>query len=515
MALRTGRVIIAKNIKLDKDYNDVLTYSESDMLNLVIQNKIAESSNCSFIKVGENTIDTPFSYGDSLKSNYMALQNPNYSNKWFFCFVNKVEYLNKLTTRIYYTVDEFSTWYDYWIKEDCLVIREHVNDDTVGVHTLQEDVELGDYIVNERFRGRSFKDNDCVVLGTVLDLSTAPKLAPNNPYSFKSGTQLGGVYGGVTYYTFSDIAILDIYLASIMLQGQQDGIISIFMSDGDLFSKTAVYTDTNFTVYKINDSVNHTVTPWEVTGTDAPTKPTEIDGYTPKNKKLLTYPFVFLYADNNCGSSATYKYELFEDRQDNKILFNFYSVVCPGMDMKLVPLSYKGQNDAYNEGIVLGKFPVCSWLNDTYINQLTQQCINNTDPTALIDYFMTPYKFYPTKPPQLVGNSNNGNVAYASNHITVDLYAMSIKREFAIYIDNYLSKYGYKVNRIKSPNLTGRSNYNYLLIGEKENIGYHTSSTYVPAESMEIINNIFRRGVTLWHNHANLGDYSVTNNIVS
>ena len=36
-----------------------------------------------------------------------------------------------------------------------------------------------------------------------------------------------------------------------------------------------------------------------------------IDGYVPKNNKLFTYPYCFLYVTNLMGNSATYKYEYF------------------------------------------------------------------------------------------------------------------------------------------------------------------------------------------------------------
>ena len=50
MATRTGKVIIAKNIKLDKEYKNVLNYTESQMLALVQTNQVASGENFSFLK---------------------------------------------------------------------------------------------------------------------------------------------------------------------------------------------------------------------------------------------------------------------------------------------------------------------------------------------------------------------------------------------------------------------------------------------------------------------------------
>lgn len=36
----------------------------------------------------------------------------------------------------------------------------------------------------------------------------------------------------------------------------------------------------------------------------------------------------------------------------------------------------------------------------------------------------------------------------------------------------------------------------------------------VPSKYMDIINNACRRGVTIWHNHDNIGNYNLDNTIV-
>ena len=60
-----------------------------------------------------------------------------------------------------------------------------------------------------------------------------------------------------------------------------------------------------------------------------------------------------------------------------------------------------------------------------------------------------------------------------------------------------------------------RQNYNYIQIAREDNIGYDNmhNGISVPASAMETINNIYRSGVTIWNNHTNFGDYSVSNNI--
>lgn len=70
---------------------------------------------------------------------------------------------------------------------------------------------------------------------------------------------------------------------------------------------------------------------------------------------------------------------------------------------------------------------------------------------------------------------------------------------------------GYKTNRVKTPNITGRTYWNYVEIDSHDDIG----NGNVPNNYMEIINNIARKGVTIWHNHANIGNFSLSNSIVT
>lgn len=69
---------------------------------------------------------------------------------------------------------------------------------------------------------------------------------------------------------------------------------------------------------------------------------------------------------------------------------------------------------------------------------------------------------------------------------------------------------GYKICKLENPNITGRRNWNYIEIGGSEEIGFGD----VPSKYMETINNACRRGVTIWHNHANIGNYNLDNAII-
>ena len=68
--------------------------------------------------------------------------------------------------------------------------------------------------------------------------------------------------------------------------------------------------------------------------------------------------------------------------------------------------------------------------------------------------------------------------------------------------------YGYKVNTVKSPNITGRRNWNFV---KTINCNFDGD---IPQNDMIIIKQIFDNGITLWHNPNTIFDYTQNNSII-
>ena len=103
---------------------------------------------------------------------------------------------------------------------------------------------------------------------------------------------------------------------------------------------------------------------------------------------------------------------------------------------------------------------------------------------------------------------NNGDVITASNNNTFRFYHMCLREQFAKQIDDYFSMYGYQINEVKRPNITGRLNWNYV-----KTIGANIQGD-IPENDLNEIKGIFNNGVTLWHNTSTYLDYSQSNNII-
>ena len=517
---RNSKIIIAKNIRLDKEHKEVLNYSESDMLNLVNTNKVADASNYSFIREEENTISTHFAYSDCLKCNYMAFQNPDYDNKWFFAFIDDVKYVSDAVTQITFTVDAWATWYSKLTVTSSFVIREHVSDDTVGLHTLPENLETGDYVIDGA-TGSNFGASHLV-------MSTTISVANGSAFG---GILRDGMYSGLNYVLFKTYNDLNECIKQIDAWGKSDSVQAIFYVLDDLSDYNNVTWSTHSDTYTyqyagLNNGLNYAKFIKEITIS----RVTSFGNFTPRNNKLYSYPFCFLDVTNNVGNNAIYHFEDFSNI--NSIKFNIYGVLCQGNSVFSYPLNYK--NGVYDAGVLLGKLPTCSWQSDSFTNWLTQNAVNIplqiasetlavgsgaisgnvvTSASGLIAIAESVGAVYQHSliPPQAHGNSNSGDVLFAiENSMNFVYNKKRIKEEYARCIDNYFSRYGYKINRDKVPNITGRRYWNYIQIASSDTLGYGE----IPQKFMDEINIIARTGVTIWHDHQYIGDYTLNNTII-
>lgn len=106
------------------------------------------------------------------------------------------------------------------------------------------------------------------------------------------------------------------------------------------------------------------------------------------------------------------------------------------------------------------------------------------------------------------GNSNIGDVLYSSGRNTFTIRKMQCEKRFIEIIDDFFTMYGYKINLVKKPNITGRSNWNYVKTIDCNILGN------IPQMDLAEIKEMFDNGVTLWHTTTNFLDYSQTNNIL-
>lgn len=541
---RNSKVILAKGINLDNTYANVLNYSENDMLTL-LQNQshlMYQAENYSFIREQENTISLQVPYDTCLQSNYLAFQNYDYSNKWFFAFIKDVRYSSEKTTIVTYEVDVFTTWFNSITVKPSFVEREHVNDDVAGNYTLPEGLELGEFVQSAEAVNLNNYNS-----GTYICIQ-ASELIPEVEFSSSVKNKIvNGIYQGCYFMIFTESDYASNMIEIYDRKGKGEAIVAVFLVPKEFAIgevTTAIVGNAEGLAYAF--LVPTAISTYTTLVSDATfNRNTTVDGYTPKNKKLLTYPYNYFNLTNNSGAIITMRYEDFSSGTPH---FKIVGDLTTGCSIKCVPLNYKKVSDtttsmkSFDYGLIGGKFPTCSWNSDAYTNWLTQNGVNNALSIAssvgsmviggmlmgtgigaiagapmigsgiggIVDVMRQKHNAS-FMPDQAKGNTNCGDIIYSAGKNVFTCYKLCVRNEVARSIDEFFSRFGYQVNRVKTPNINGRTYWNYVKIGTGEDIG----NGNVPNKFKDTLNQIFRNGTTIWHNHDNIGNFTLTNSIVS
>lgn len=524
------------SVPLENDYQHTLYFETAAAQETYFKNQTIKSGSDFSYQRKENLIRYPAHFDDLVGCNYVMYKNANYSGKWFYAFIKKMEYVNDGNTNIFIETDVIQTWlFDYELKKS-FVEREHVDSDGLGAHTVPERLELGEYICNKHSKAGYCDETDLLI---VVGSTRTPDGEQVN------GKLYNNIYSGINYYTFANTQAganeLQEWLASFSGDGAADAITCMFLAPKRLTDLRDDHTtvgsnfiDTHYINGDESLSINSAIDMTDGT----------LDGYTPKNKKLLCYPYRYLLVSNNAGCSVPFQYEQFKQTVNGVTApidpqFKIEGCLTPGTSIRMIPLNYKGIGRNDEEGINLGKFPCLNWTSDVYTNWLTQNGVNiaisavgglatiaggigliatgagaiagaGAITSGILGVASSVGEVYShsLQPPQAQGNINSGDIVTASGNNDFHFYDMSIKREYAAIIDNYFSMYGYKVNQLKKPNFAHRANYWYTKTIDANIAGA------IPMDDLQKIKECYNRGITFWKNTTNIRDYSVDNSIL-
>ena len=536
--------IISKVYLLDtplkNDYKDTFYFTSKSAQETYFQGRVKHTfNNVSYLRK-EQVIKLNAQYDTISTCNYLMYQNTAYSNKWIYCFIKSMKYISDGVTEIEIETDVIQTYlFDYEVHRS-FVEREHVSDDTIGKNTVPENLETGEYTIKDSYVYSELTDT-CPVLAMTYD----PINDKNAWGSFNSNK-----YEGLGYYIFKgtlsesyngadQVTVIKALLDKLADAGKGDSIVSMFMAPRKMVGwdeegAWSIMKDTALTGTCRDASSNvPSYEPYSFTDFTVD-KPTDINGYTPKNNKLFTFPYNYLHLSNNNGGNVVYHYEDFS----NKPTFKVKGVLTTSCSIRAIPSNYKNLSENFNEGLSAGKFPVCAWLNDVYTNWLTQNGINiglqavssgmqiiggaallmtgggaMAGASAMLSGSMgiasTLGSVYSHSliPPQAEGNINSGDISFSANKNTFEAFRIQIKSEYAKIIDDYFDMFGYKVNDVKVPNKNHRSQHWYTKTIDVNITGE------IPGTDLQKIKDCYNQGISFWKNPANIYRYDLANGI--
>lgn len=493
--------------------------------------------NCTYQR-HDDVMRLPYHIDDIINFNYVMYRNEAYGNKWFYAFITNMEYSSDHMTFVYIKTDVFQTWQFDITYMKSFVEREHVNDDTFGLHTVPEVLEYGDYIVNS-YASSNYAINltNCYLIAQVSELCAAMYNTYGNANRIYNGVPQGCWLIGFSLSDSTAYQNFNNFVRSYDAENLSEAIVSVGIVPKAMISGEPVIlsfdTDYGFDAFRVPSSTTATTL-----ATQSFTRQTTLNGYTPKNNKMLCSPYNYILVTNNGGSDVAYAWEEFSSSSAN---FNIIGALTQGCDIKMIPTNYKSTDGSggWEWAITSQKFPMVSWNSNFYLNwvavngkyQEVQAGLTGLSfATNLIGGMASgnagqmvgslsglaqsvanqaqQIREARMTPDSAKGNTNTGDLNFTYEKSKFTGYKMSIKAEYARIIDDYFTAYGYKVNSFKVPNITGRRYWNYV-----HTVGANIEGN-VPQADMDEIKGLFDRGITIWHDTAHYLDYTQNNTIV-
>ena len=527
------QVILCKNIPFDNSYTDVILFpTETTRIAYFNSKSVGSYSVLSYQKTNSNVFRLEVPYANTFDTSYCFFKNPDFGNRWFYAFITQVEYINNAVTEFTYEIDVMQTYFRDSNLEQCFVEREHTNNDTVGANIIDENIPIGDYIRDEDY-------NSIPITGKYVYAQINTSLI-GELIGLERGTDIGASYDGNTYIPLplgEDGSIknaVNNYLSSLQIPNIYGDVISIVITPIP-FSNSSHTLIGSFELDKrISGSLN---------------------GYTPKNNKLYTYPYNYCEFCSSTGVKYPIRYEFIDG---DTMHFNYYgslSNTCGinfninnyGVGNPIIPVNY-GVTCNFNKDFSVMK--IAQTLSNVGLNMINPA----TNQTEVTTKSKTTYREYEagnvnkiaskssiedvattisggTKEsinPKVIASgitslatygvtgqgfdTNTNGALYGQANISWMSYLCQ-PRQILQRIDDFFTRYGYATMRLKKPSLTSRRYFNYV-----KTQGCDTR-VLAPAPDKALISSIFDNGVTFWHLPDNtddsiVGNYSLDNTII-
>ena len=489
---------ILSDIPFDVSYENTMYFDSANTQNTYMLQHVEYTLNAqSYTRVNRGVIRIGIGIDNTSMAklfwcNYMRFANSDFENRWWYAFIDSVEYVNNNTVEISFHIDVIQSFMFNLNFNECLIEREHVLDDSIGAHTLPENLETGEYrsypsafylVDPESPTGLTYMYNRfeyiaCIILACALDNTDLSKYTYGVPIAgIAAGT--GKYYSGVRYYAYrmygggeqqgiyqfnfagnwstgdhiyvnnhniyldaqhvTNDNVVAAYVAEAINSGYGDGlyfavnsdfgVITVYETTGhfgsgipDITTTSATGAIYSYTIQEGSDGdeygdINKLNAALKTINENAKTDaivglfmmplefypktqselqngvqpldariycPTSIDGYTPRNKKLLCYPYNILYGTNNTGAYAEYRYENFirpyDDGSDTGVggyytRFKIWGNISMNPGMYCAPAFYNGNalgTGATDDELVVTGFPMCSFNVDSFKAWLAQ-----------------------------------------------------------------------------------------------------------------------------------------------
>lgn len=467
--------------------------------------------------VRDGVVRVPYSADGIQFYSYMRFVNQNFSTRYIYAFIKEIRWVSWTVSEIVYEVDVIQTWFSTARLQPSYILRAHSNIDTIGYNLQPEPIDTG-YMRTQRLAKTSyFSDSNREILAIYK---------PKNSIAC-------GLYGGnitaLQYKTFqyssAGLDELSDFINTISEEGREDAIVSITIATRQFSPSRA--------------ATSPTTRPYSCVNT--PRRYGRNGSYTPKNKKLLTYPYTYLKVYSPTTNPLNLRYELFTSLpglegqpSEYDCAFNIMGTYGANMELLLSPGNYTPAKTS-DLRLELSGFPQFPWLTDSYKAWLAQTASRRswTDTSAGINlgtgliggllslnagkvadsamtYVNTMAEQQIAKDeagvnPTTVHGTSTTNASFLNHDMEFTFENIHMDIDYAMRADDFLTRFGYAQNKIDYPNLHARQNFTYMKISDLNVSGD------MPNDVRAKLKEIFMNGITFWEDVNNVGNYKVDN----
>lgn len=514
--------------------------------------------------------------------NYVRFNNSQFNGKWFYAFVRKIEYVNPQTSKLYIDTDVFMT-YQFDIDTSFAYMERQIvspTEDNLINNILPEPVKCNGYmkkslwnriydISTEAAFDSAF---DIAVIASTMNVTgdgttnDKAKAILNTGAHYLDGSPLGGSL--ICTKTMNDFKLLIECLTILNAE-----IVAVFPIDpARLDGATPTNVDYETKIVSGSSVVDHTYSfniyttgflpeAWETVSLPSGTSTPDGAAVSPwthnvRNKKLFTYPYLYLVGDNHSGSEAIFRYDLFSNHEAK---FDYHYLCSPASALVLRAKGYEGVNNIensvinsnvpqipyeinvysrynaqnYNSLVFGAKMTAVNWglnlgndlinLGGSYSTSENKYGVATTEtignPMGMFQDTMDAIGSIgrtqaSLKDMQGLGNSvhnmPSGNLLGYAGELGVSIYQKYVCEDDAKRIDSFFDRYGYAVEEVRpiqwGSGQTGRPDYNYMKTRGCNVVGR------IPADDKAKLNGLFDKGITIWNNTNRYGLYADNNN---
>lgn len=519
------RITLCRGVAFDNTYSHVRFFeTQQEKLNYFNSHMATVMINATWQRVHDK-IAIKANYEEIQDCNYLYFNNVDQAGKFWFCFITSIEFVNQEVCNVFFEVDVFQTWFDINTIRPSFIERQHTNDDTIGANLIPEGLETGEYVYNTGVFSEPY--NDLVKLTPCIMLAVSEVIGSSSAIPYV----VDHTFTGLSYF-YADMSYagnVKELVESYAQAGKADAIVSIFMFPREFLLGDSGTPESYGWITEAYAKTS-VLTGGNVTNITAP-----LNGYTPKNNKLYTYPYRAIELYGSGGGAHEYRYEFFNSYTN---MFSVFTTFGGSAPIIAVPNNYKNLSINLEEPTQMNPYPTCSWVNDNYKNWYAQNMLGLNMSTAMagingvagfvggiatgnlggaINSGMGAINtvlnnLVSREQHSIIPDTAKGNVAstasyFANGQFYFYLFPKCIKAEFAISIDNFFSMYGYKTNKTAIPNLRGRRSWNYIKLSEANIAGDMPNEAYLK------IKQSLEAGVTFWHTN-DIKNYNLDNSII-